>query len=100
MTDAGLSLKPSGIHPWVAESANRVRFGISIFPQPVDWHQFIDIVQRSEAGGMDSYWSYDHPQSRADCWTALSALAATTKTIRLGTAIDCIYYRSPYMLAR
>jgi alkanesulfonate monooxygenase SsuD/methylene tetrahydromethanopterin reductase-like flavin-dependent oxidoreductase (luciferase family) len=100
MVNTEIALTPSGIHPWVAEGQNRVRFGISIFPQPVDWHQFIDIVQRSEADGMDAYWSYDHPQSRADCWTALSALAATTKTIRLGTAIDCIYYRSPYMLAR
>jgi alkanesulfonate monooxygenase SsuD/methylene tetrahydromethanopterin reductase-like flavin-dependent oxidoreductase (luciferase family) len=53
-----------------------------------------------EAGGIDSYWSYDHPQSHADCWTALSALAATTKTIKLGTLVDCIYYRSPYLLAR
>lgn len=88
------------VHPWVAEGIGKVRFGISIFPHPVDWHRFIEIVQQAEADGMDSYWSYDHPQSRADCWTALTALAATTKTIRLGTAMDCIYYRSPYMLAR
>ena len=57
-------------------------------------------MQRAEADGIDGYFSYDHPQSRADCWTALSALAASTSTIRLGTAVDCIYYRSPYMLAR
>ena len=100
MPNAEVALTPTGIHPWVAEGQDRIRFGISIFPQPVDWGQFIDIVQRAESDGMDSYWSYDHPQSRADCWTALSALAATTKTIRLGTAMDCIYYRSPYMLAR
>lgn len=100
MTDSGVSLRPTDIHPWVAEGANRVRFGISIFPQPVDWRQFIEIVRRAEAGGMDGYWAYDHPQSRVDCWTSLSALASTTSTIRLGTAVDCIYYRSPYLLAR
>ena len=44
--------------------------------------------------------AYDHPGSNADCWTALSALAAVTSTIRLGLAVDCIYYRSPYLLAR
>lgn len=93
-------LTPTDIHPWVAAGIGRVRFGISIFPQPVDWHLFIDIVQRAEANGMDGYWAYDHPQSRVDCWTSLSALAATTSRIRLGTAVDCIYYRSPYMLAR
>ena len=97
---ADLDRTPRVTHPWVAEGANRVRFGVSIFPQPVDWWEFIDCVQRMEAAGMDAYYSYDHPQSNADCWTALAALAAQTKTIRLGTAVDCIYYRSPYLLAR
>ena len=96
----GLDLTPRVTHPWVSESASTVRFGVSIFPQPESWTEFIDCVQRMEAGGIDSYWSYDHPQSRADCWTALAALAAQTKTIRLGTLVDCIYYRSPYLLAR
>jgi alkanesulfonate monooxygenase SsuD/methylene tetrahydromethanopterin reductase-like flavin-dependent oxidoreductase (luciferase family) len=93
-------LTPRVIHPWVAEAATKVRFGISTFPQPVDWWDFIDDVKRMEAGGIDSYFSYDHPQSRADCWTALAALAAHTNTIKLGTMVDCIYYRSPYLLAR
>lgn len=93
-------LTPRVTHPWVEEAKSKVRFGVSIFPQPVDWWEFIDDVKRMEAGGIDSYLSYDHPQSRADCWTALAALAAHTKTIRLGTVVDCIYYRSPYLLAR
>jgi alkanesulfonate monooxygenase SsuD/methylene tetrahydromethanopterin reductase-like flavin-dependent oxidoreductase (luciferase family) len=93
-------LTPTDIHPWVADGLKRVRFGISIFPQPSDWREFIRVVQRAEVDGIDAYFSYDHPQSRVDCWTALSALAASTSTIRLGTAVDCIYYRSPYMLAR
>jgi alkanesulfonate monooxygenase SsuD/methylene tetrahydromethanopterin reductase-like flavin-dependent oxidoreductase (luciferase family) len=96
MAEGGLT--PRVTHPWVA--ADGVRFGVSIFPQPIDWRAFIDCVRRMEAGGMDSYWSYDHPQSRADCWTALAVLAAETSTIRLGTLVDCIYYRSPYLLAR
>ena len=67
------------------------RFGISMYPQPVDWPHFIDIVQRAEAAGIDSCLSYDHPEARADCWTALSVLALATKTIKLGTLVDCIY---------
>ena len=50
--------------------------------------------------GIDSYWSYDHPAANTDCWTALAALAVSTERIRLGTMVDCIYYRSPYLLAR
>ena len=93
-------LTPRDTHPWVAEGTTRVRFGVSVFPQPVDWDAFIALVRRMEAGGIDGYFCYDHPQSRADCWTALAALAASTDTIRLGTMVDCIYYRSPYLLAR
>ncbi|MGI8475203.1 MAG: LLM class flavin-dependent oxidoreductase [Thermomicrobiales bacterium] len=94
------NVTPTVVHPWVAEGARRVRFGVSIFPQPADWRHFIALVRRMEADGIDSYWSYDHPQSNADCWTALSALAVSTSTIRLGTLVDCIHYRSPYLLAR
>lgn len=97
---SGVDLTPRVVHPWVAASAASTKFGVSVFPNPVDWAEFIDAVQRMEAGGIDSYWCYDHPQSNADCWTALAALAATTSKIRLGTLVDCIYYRSPYLLAR
>lgn len=95
-----VELTPRVTHPWVTEAASRIRFGVSVFPQPVEWPEFIDCVQRMEAGGIDAYFSYDHPQSRADCWTALAVLASHTKTIKLGTLVDCIYYRSPYLLAR
>ena len=91
---------PRGIHPWVAQWQDRIGFGVSIFPHPPDWRGFIRLVQRMEAMGIDSYWSYDHPAANADCWTALAALAVSTERIRLGTMVDCIYYRSPYLLAR
>ena len=98
--DAALHSVPDGVHPWVAQWRERVGFGVSIFPHPPDWQGFIRLVQRMEALGIDSYWSYDHPAANADCWTALAALAVSTERIRLGTMVDCIYYRSPYLLAR
>ena len=98
--DAALPPVPTGTHPWVAQWQDRIGFGVSIFPQPPDWQGFIRLVQRMEAMGIDSYWSYDHPAANADCWTALAALAVSTERIRLGTMVDCIYYRSPYLLAR
>lgn len=99
MTDSAY-LTPTGIHPWVAEGIGRLRFGVSIYPQPPDWRHFLTLVQQMETAGFDGYFSYDHPSANADCWTALSALAAVTSTIRLGLAVDCIYYRHPYLLAR
>ncbi len=101
MTDsADLDLTPRDVHPWVAEGQERIRFAVSLYPQPADWWHFIRLVQQMERWGFDGYYSYDHPTARTDCWTALAALAATTERIRLGTAVDCIYYRSPYLLAR
>ena len=94
------ALTPRQAHPWVAASRDRVRFGVSIYPQPVAWRHFVGIVRRMEELGYDSYWSYDHPEARADCWTALTALALGTERLRLGTLVACIYYRSPYLLAR
>ena len=98
--DATLPPVPAGTHPWVAQWQDRIGFGVSIFPHPPDWQGFIRLVQRMEAMGIDSYWSYDHPAANADCWTALAALAVSTERIRLGTMVDCIYYRTPYLLAR
>ncbi len=86
--------------PGLRTGPDQIRFGVSIYPQPPDWRHFLSLVQQMETAGFDGYFSYDHPGSNADCWTALSALAAVTSTIRLGLAVDCIYYRSPYLLAR
>lgn len=97
---AVLPAAPAEAHPWVSQWSDTIGFGVSIFPQPPDWRRFIHLVQRMEEMEIDSYWSYDHPAANADCWTALSALAVSTEKIRLGTMVDCIYYRPAYLLAR
>src|SRR5918992_4768819 len=96
---AKMATAPAGIHPWVAAGRDRIRWGTSIYPQPVDWGEFFRVVRRTEELGFDGYYAYDHPTARADCWTALAALATTTEHIKLGTMVGCIYYRSPYLLA-
>ena len=93
-------LMPVGTHPWVARWRDRVGFGVSIFPQPPDWRRFMRQVRWMEEHGIDAYFAYDHPRSHADCWTALTALACATERIRLGTLVDCVFYRPPYLLAR
>ena len=95
-----VGLAPTTIHPWVAEGQRRVRFGVSIYPQPPDWQGFVRHVRWMEEHGIDGYFAYDHPAANVDCWSALAALAAATDRIRLGTAIDCVLYRPVYLLAR
>ena len=87
------------MHPWVAEGREKVRFGIGYGPR-ADWLECRELVQEAEALGFDSYWTMDHPTSGMDCWTLLAALAVTTSSIRLGVAVNCIFYRPPTLLAR
>jgi alkanesulfonate monooxygenase SsuD/methylene tetrahydromethanopterin reductase-like flavin-dependent oxidoreductase (luciferase family) len=98
MKDNGTA--PWVTHPWVAEGQNRVRFGVCLFDPGTDWSVYHGSIQMAEELGFDSYWTYDHPLFTAECWAALATLAVTSKTIRLGTCVSCISYRSPALLAR
>jgi alkanesulfonate monooxygenase SsuD/methylene tetrahydromethanopterin reductase-like flavin-dependent oxidoreductase (luciferase family) len=95
MAEAGLD----GIHPWVAQAGDRVRFSIvgTSFP---DWDATVAFVRLVEELGFDSYWANDHPTRSMDCWTMLTALAGVTERLRLISLVTCIYYRSPILLAR
>jgi probable F420-dependent oxidoreductase len=62
-----------------------------------------------EAAGLDSVWLYDHllmqdgdgpPTATWEAWTLLSALAATTRRVTLGTLVSCNSFRHPALLAR
>jgi alkanesulfonate monooxygenase SsuD/methylene tetrahydromethanopterin reductase-like flavin-dependent oxidoreductase (luciferase family) len=58
-----------------------------------------DFVQTAESLGFDSYWRPDHPIRIPDCWTMLSAVAACTQHLRLGSLVTPVYYRNPLALA-
>jgi alkanesulfonate monooxygenase SsuD/methylene tetrahydromethanopterin reductase-like flavin-dependent oxidoreductase (luciferase family) len=88
---------PSG-HPWVSDGAQRIRFGISAASQ--SWPEMHDLAQMAEGLGFDSFWRVDHPMLGHDCWVTLAAVAAVTRTIRLGTHVSCVAYRPPVLLAR
>ena len=88
----------SSVHPWVSDGAQRIRFGISAAPQ--SWPEMHDLAQMAEGLGFDSFWRIDHPMLGHDCWTTLAAVAAVTRTIRLGTHVSCVAYRPPVLLAR
>src|SRR3712207_1169280 len=88
------------IHPWVAEGARRVRFGVNIAALP-DWSATRDLAQTIEGLGFDAILMPDHPGMLASAtWTVLAALAEATRTIRLGTLVSCVYYGNPVVLAR
>ncbi len=65
-------------------------------------------VLAAEAHGFDSAWIVDHfhtfplktVEATFEAFTTLTALAAVTKTIRLGQMVTCNSYRNPAYLAK
>jgi F420-dependent oxidoreductase-like protein len=61
-------------------------------------------AQKCEQLGYHSVWLDDHLMLNKtpilECWTTLTALATTTKTIRLGTMVTCNHFRNPALLAK
>lgn len=86
-----------------------IRFGIQIEPQLGFSYKTVErIALNAEKIGYDSIWSSDHffldtqseEKNCMEAWTLLSALAAKTKTLRLGTLVTCNSYRYPAILAK
>jgi probable F420-dependent oxidoreductase len=81
--------------------------------EPVSWETVRRIARLAESSGFDSVWVSDHlfldwskyggpsdPQGSLECWTTLTALAASTSSIRLGSLTLCNDLRSPALLAK
>jgi alkanesulfonate monooxygenase SsuD/methylene tetrahydromethanopterin reductase-like flavin-dependent oxidoreductase (luciferase family) len=77
--------------------------------KPLPFERLLTIAQEAEAAGWDSIWFPDHyfidagPGGRRggpECWTLLTALAARTMRIRLGSLVLCNTFRHPAILAK
>lgn len=73
------------------------------------WPRIRSVVRHAEAVGLDSAWVYDHlifrfpdrPESGIlEPWTLLSAVAAVTERLTLGTIVLGTAFRSPGLLAK
>lgn len=97
-----------------------MRFGLalphydtSFAGKPVSWRTLRDVARRAEATGFDSVWVSDHlfldwakyggppdHQGAMECWTTMSALAAATQRVRIGSMALCNDLRNPALLAK
>ena len=74
----------------------------------VTWEQWLALAKACEQGGFealfrsDHYVSFGHPNEwgALDAWATLSALAASTERIRLGTLVSPVTFRHPSELAK
>lgn len=73
------------------------------------WNDLKAMIQRTESIGLDSFFIPDHlifkPENEPihapwECWSLLSALAACTNRVEIGTLVTCIGFRSPALLAK
>ncbi len=73
------------------------------------WRDHVAFARVAEAVGFDSVWvademlfTFDDAPAMGwwDSWTLLSALAAATTRVTVGTLVTCTNYRNPALLAR
>jgi probable F420-dependent oxidoreductase len=73
------------------------------------WSDLMEFAGVAEDAGLDSLWVPDHLLFREDdgstsgmweSWSLLSALAAVTRRVELGTFVTCTGFRNPALLAK
>jgi len=91
----------------MSDDRPEVAWGL-FFPQiGVDFHGLLERALACEESGFHSLWLADHMWARGlpdvdhlEIWTALSALAARTNRLRLGSLVLCNSYRNPALVAK
>jgi F420-dependent oxidoreductase-like protein len=76
--------------------------------EDVTWEQWLALARACEEHGLEALFRSDHYESvmgmrergSLDAWTTLSALAARTSRIRLGTLVSPATFRHPSVLAK
>lgn len=85
---------------------SELRFGV-ITIQNVPWSKLVERWQYLDELKFDSAWVADHfanyreaGEPMLECWTLLSALANSTRRIRVGTLVTNIAFHNPAVLAK
>jgi hypothetical protein len=96
------ALRSQPAHPWVEEHRNRVGYGLQVFPidtKTEPGRNMLAAGQLAEKLGFDAFFTAEHPSWGLEGWKPLAAIAVKTEHIRLGSNVNCIFYRHPVMLA-
>src|SRR4051795_5872730 len=94
--------------PMDTSSVLPVRFGLFLSQAGRSWQENLERFQMAEDLGFDHAWlvdhltpTHDHPERPIhEAWTLLAAIAALTRTIRLGVLVTSNTFRNPALLAK
>jgi probable F420-dependent oxidoreductase len=88
-------------------------YDTSLAGEPVSWDNLKRVARLAEDSGFDSVWVSDHlfldwgryggpatQQGSLECWTTLSAIAASTSRVRVGSLALCNDFRHPALVAK
>src|SRR2546429_200958 len=73
------------------------------------WPAIRSFARTAETLGLDSVWMFDHLfdqtedgsiEGMHESWTIVSAVAATTERVEIGTLVMCSSFRSPGLMAQ
>ena len=93
----------------MAEPTGRRPLKVGLFlPFAPTWAEMRQLAERAEAVGYDSVWVMDHLTMREGAqttpvwegWSLLTALAASTRRVELGTLVVATSFRNPALLAK
>src|SRR5438093_7116799 len=106
--------RPAPDHPATrrVHAVPHVRFGLAVknftaYPEMPDFHEILSYAARAEELGFDSLWAWDHillgskrPFPFLESLSTLSAIAAVTQRVELGTGVLVLPLRNPVVLAK
>jgi alkanesulfonate monooxygenase SsuD/methylene tetrahydromethanopterin reductase-like flavin-dependent oxidoreductase (luciferase family) len=84
-----------------------IPIGLNLTSMGVTSAWWLDAARQAEQAGFSGVWCWDHSISRGkkttpvlECWTTLTATAAVTSKLKVGSFIDNVLNRHPAILAR
>jgi alkanesulfonate monooxygenase SsuD/methylene tetrahydromethanopterin reductase-like flavin-dependent oxidoreductase (luciferase family) len=83
------------------------KYGCQLPQETSDVNYIFEVAKDCENLGYDSVWAYDHlmpywlrSRSSLDQWSVLSAVAARTSKVKIGSLVTNVSFRNPALLAK